>query len=71
MTITQLVSVGNVLFNDWIIKGSVANNDTICLVFMNRFTLQCIVRYFTDETKAHKFLEQVINRGFEPTKTKD
>lgn len=53
-----LVTLTPVRINDWIVKGSVFE-EQILIFFYNVDTMSCIVRLFTDENLAHDFLRKV------------
>ena len=56
MTITSL---GPVSVNGWLVKGSILNNDSICLVFLDANTGSSIVKFFYDEEDALAYLRYV------------
>lgn len=54
-------SLGPVKIKNWILRGSVLNNDTICLIFFDTVTCTSIVKFFTDEEDALLYLRYVTN----------
>jgi hypothetical protein len=48
--------------NGWIIKFSVHDNTNILLFFISQHTGQTLIRYFTDENDAVKFINFLCNQ---------
>jgi hypothetical protein len=46
--------------NGWIIKFSVYKNTEILLMFVSKYTGQTIVRYFSEEDTAVKYINMII-----------
>ena len=46
--------------NGWIIKFSVYKNTEILLMFVSKYTGQTIVRYFSEEDHAVKYINMII-----------
>lgn len=70
--ITSFVSVSPVAISDWIIQGSVLNNDAICIIMYHSETLKTIIRYFTDEVKANEFVISTLESDHNvPEKSSD
>jgi hypothetical protein len=42
---------------NWMIRGSVYKNETICIVAFNEVTKDCQVRFFDDHELAYKFIQ--------------
>lgn len=58
--ITSFVSISPVSLNDWLIQGSVLNNDTICIIMHHEQLLKTLIRYFTDEVQANEFVISIL-----------
>ena len=56
MTLTTL---GPVRIQNWILKGSILNDETICLLFFDLNTKSSIVKFFVDEDDALVYLRYV------------
>jgi hypothetical protein len=56
VTITTL---GPVVLNNWVVQGSVLNNESICLLFFDLNTCASIVKFFFDEEDALAYLRYV------------
>jgi hypothetical protein len=41
---------------DWVIKGSIYRNDSICIVAFNEVTKDCQIRFFLDEEVAFDYV---------------
>ena len=54
-----LSSLGPVRIQNWILKGSILNDETICLVFVDTNTKSTIVKFFTNEDDALVYLRYV------------
>lgn len=65
----RLVSLEPIELYDWVIRTSVLNNKTICMILYNVASLECMVRYFQDEMEAHMFLTDVVYGGDDVPKT--
>ena len=49
--------------NDWLIKLSIHNEENILLIFISKYTGQTIIRYFTCEDEAIKYINYIINKN--------
>ena len=56
MTLTTL---GPVRIQNWILKGSILNDETICLLFFDLNTKSSIIKFFVDEDDALVYLRYV------------
>ena len=65
--VNVLTSLGPVRINNWILKGSVLNNDTICLLFFDTVTDMSIVKFFGDEEAALLYLRYITNTTTDTT----
>ncbi len=52
----QIFSSKTVLINDWFIKASISNYDSILIVLQNINSGEIKVRVFSDELEANKFV---------------
>ena len=52
----QLMSFHPVVRNGWAIKFSTHRDDNILLIFTSVYTAKTVVRYFTDEQDAVKYI---------------
>lgn len=48
--------------NGWIIKFSVYKNTEILLMFVSKYTGQTVVRYFSEEDLAVKYINMIITK---------
>jgi len=62
-------SFAPVIRNGWMIKFSVYRDNNILFVFTSIHTGQTLVRYFTDEDDAVKYLNYITTRN--PNETVD
>jgi hypothetical protein len=56
----QLMSFHPVVRNGWAIKFSTHRDDNILLVFTSVYTAKTIIRYFTEEQDAVKFINYMM-----------
>jgi hypothetical protein len=56
----QLMSFQPVVRNGWAIKFSTHRDDNILLIFTSVYTARTIVRYFTEEQDAVKFINHMM-----------
>ena len=56
----QLMSFHPVVRNGWAIKFSTHRDDNILLVFTSVYTAKTVVRYFTEEQDAVKFINYMM-----------
>jgi len=54
-----LTTLHPIRLKQWIIQGSIFNNQTICLVFFDPSTTRTIVRFFDDDDQAHTFVSYI------------
>jgi hypothetical protein len=47
--------------NGWLIKFSIYKNENILLTIVSRYTAQTIIRYFTNEDEACKFINYIVS----------
>ena len=59
----QLMSFHPVVRNGWAIKFSTHRDDNILLVFTSVYTAKTVVRYFTDEQDAVKFINFMMTQN--------
>lgn len=52
----ELFSFNTVLLENWFVKASISNADTICVLMMNIESEELVVGFFTDEVKANDFV---------------
>ena len=62
-------SFAPVIRNGWMIKFSVYRDDNILFIFTSIHTGQTLVRYFTDEDDAVKYLNYITTQN--PNETVD
>jgi hypothetical protein len=55
-----ITSLGPVRINNWIVRGSTLNNESICLLFFDIGTRTSIIKFFTDEEMALLYLHYVV-----------
>lgn len=56
----QLHSFDTVKMNDWMVRVSITNIDSIMVVLQNPNTLECKVGFFYDELLANKFINSFV-----------
>ena len=56
----QLMSFQPVVRNGWAIKFSTHRDDNILLIFTSVYTAKTVVRYFTDEQDAVRFINYMM-----------
>jgi hypothetical protein len=54
-----LASLGPVRIQNWILKGSILNDETICLLFFDLNTKSSIIKFFVNEDDALVYLRYV------------
>ena len=59
----QLMSFHPVVRNGWAIKFSTHRDDNILLIFTSVYTAKTVVRYFTDEQDAVKFINFMMTQN--------
>lgn len=59
----KLTTTRPVMINGWIVQGSILNNQTICLVIYHTESQHTFVRYFSDEMRAHMFVNEIVYGG--------
>ena len=59
----QLMSFHPVVRNGWAIKFSTHRDDNILLIFTSVYTAKTVVRYFTDEQDAVKFINYMMTQN--------
>lgn len=59
----QLMSFQPVVRNGWAIKFSTHRDDNILLIFTSVYTAKTVVRYFTDEQDAVKFINYMMTQN--------
>ena len=64
----KIASLRPMTLNGWNIQGSILDNDTILIILQNVDNDAVHMRYFTDETKAHQFLTDVVYGGSDVSK---
>ena len=57
---TSFVSITPVSVDEWVVQGSVLNNDVICIIIYHANNFKTYIRYFTDEVKANEFVMKII-----------
>lgn len=58
----ELVSMDTVKVNDWMVKASIVNSDTICVILYHYDSERTIVKYFDDEEEAYRFITSLTSR---------
>lgn len=56
----RLITMGPVVFGNWMVKGSSTNLDSICIVMRHVETGETKIRFFTDELLANDFIEMIL-----------
>lgn len=51
--------------NGWLIKFSIYKEEFVLLTIVSRYTTQTIIRYFTNEDEACKFINFIIDMDAE------
>ena len=58
----ELISCDTVKLNDWMVKASIVNGETICIVLYHYNSERTIIKYFDDEEKAYNFINNLTNK---------
>ena len=58
----ELISCDAVKLNDWFVKASIVNGETICIILYHDNSERTIIKYFDDEEKAYIFVNALTSK---------
>jgi hypothetical protein len=58
----RLVSLATTELGNWLVRGSIYMNDSICIVAYNKVTHETKIQYFLDEEVAFDFVNSLNSR---------